>query len=97
MSSAVARAAARLGAAVAGAEAADGGGGEAVSPAAAAHSAAAVLGELVMLHLSDTDHEKVSAAIAAAEANSNGEIVAVATPISDPYHDVALHWADRRC
>ena len=25
--------------------------------------------------------------------NSNGEIVAVATPISDPYHDVALHWA----
>ena len=23
----------------------------------------------------------------------NGEIVAVATPISDPYHDVALHWA----
>ena len=27
------------------------------------------------------------------KANSNGEIVAVATPISDPYHDVALHWA----
>ena len=43
--------------------------------------------------LSDTDHEKVSAAIASAEANTNGEIVAVATPISDPYHDVALHWA----
>ena len=36
---------------------------------------------------------KVSAAITAAEANSDGEIVAVATPISDPYHDVALHWA----
>ena len=35
----------------------------------------------------------MSAAIAAAEANSNGEIVAVATPISDPYHDVGLHWA----
>jgi len=46
-----------------------------------------------MLQLSDADREKVSAAIAAAEANSNGEIVAVATPISDPYHDVGLHWA----
>lgn len=46
-----------------------------------------------MLRLSDEDHDKVSAAIAAAEANTNGEIVAVATPISDPYHDVALHWA----
>jgi putative membrane protein len=43
--------------------------------------------------LSDIDREKVSAAIAAAEAKSNGEIVAVATPISDPYHDVGLHWA----
>ena len=43
--------------------------------------------------LSDADHEKVSTAIAAAEANSDGEIVAVTTPISDPYHDVALHWA----
>ena len=46
-----------------------------------------------MLRLSDDDHAKVSAAIAAAEAQTNGEIVAVATPISDPYHDVALHWA----
>ena len=46
-----------------------------------------------MLRLSEADHEKVSAAIAAAEANTNGEIVAVATPISDAYHDVALHWA----
>ncbi|MCL6729516.1 hypothetical protein LZ538_05515 [Sphingomonas sp. SE220] len=43
--------------------------------------------------LSDADHDKVSTAIAAAEANSDGEIVAVTTPISDPYHDVALHWA----
>jgi putative membrane protein len=47
----------------------------------------------VVMRLTDADREKVSAAIAAAEANSNGEIVAVATPISDPYHDVALHWA----
>ena len=46
-----------------------------------------------MIKLSDADREKVSAAIAAAEAKSNGEIVAVATPISDAYHDVALHWA----
>jgi putative membrane protein len=47
----------------------------------------------VVIHLTEEDREKVSAAIAAAEANSNGEIVAVATPISDPYHDVGLHWA----
>lgn len=45
------------------------------------------------LRLSDADRQKVAAAIAKAEANSSGEIVAVATPISDPYHDVALHWA----
>ena len=43
--------------------------------------------------LSDSDRQKIADAIAAAEANSSGEIVAVATPISDPYHDVALHWA----
>ena len=43
--------------------------------------------------LTDADRQKVAAAIAAAEANSSGEIVAVATPISDAYHDVALHWA----
>ena len=46
-----------------------------------------------MRHLSEAEHDRVSAAIAAAEAGSNGEIVAVATPISDAYHDVALHWA----
>ena len=43
--------------------------------------------------LSEEDHAKVSAAIAAAEAKSDGEIIAVATELSDPYHDVALHWA----
>jgi len=47
----------------------------------------------MVMQLSDADHAKVSAAISAAEAGSNGEIVAVATPLSDPYHDVALHWA----
>jgi putative membrane protein len=47
----------------------------------------------MVMTLTDADRAKVAAAISAAEANSNGEIVAVATPISDPYHDVALHWA----
>jgi putative membrane protein len=47
----------------------------------------------VTLVFSEADHDKVSAAIAAAEANTNGEILAAATPISDSYHDVALHWA----
>jgi putative membrane protein len=46
-----------------------------------------------MFQLSDGDRKQISAAIAAAEAKSNGEIVAVATPISDAYHDVGLHWA----
>src|SRR5215208_4540766 len=48
---------------------------------------------LMVKQLSEPDHAKVSAAIAAAEAQSDGEIVAIATPISDAYHDVALHWA----
>jgi putative membrane protein len=43
--------------------------------------------------ISEADHEKVSAAIAAAEAGTAGEIVAVVTETSDAYHDVALHWA----
>ena len=47
----------------------------------------------MVTELTAEDHDKVSAAIAAAEAKTNGEIVAVATPISDPYHDVGLHWA----
>jgi putative membrane protein len=47
----------------------------------------------VVIKLSAADREKVGKAIAAAEAKSNGEIVAVATPISDAYHDVGLHWA----
>lgn len=45
------------------------------------------------MHLSEVDHAKVSAAIAAAEASSDGEIIAVVTDLSDPYHDVALHWS----
>lgn len=43
--------------------------------------------------ISTDDRQKIASAIAAAEANTSGEIVAVATPISDAYHDVALHWA----
>jgi putative membrane protein len=46
-----------------------------------------------VVRLSESDHSKVSAAIAAAEARSNGEIIAVATDLSDDYHDAALHWA----
>jgi putative membrane protein len=47
----------------------------------------------MVIQFSDSDREKVSAAIAAAEAKTDGEIVTIATPISDSYHDVALHWA----
>lgn len=43
--------------------------------------------------LSNADHDKVSAAIAAAEQTTDAEIVAVTTELSDPYHDVGLHWA----
>jgi len=46
-----------------------------------------------MLQFTDDDRDKISAAIAAAEARTSGEIVVVATPISDAYHDVGLHWA----
>jgi len=45
------------------------------------------------MRMAETDHERVSAAIAAAEGSTAGEIVAVVTETSDPYHDVALHWA----
>ena len=43
--------------------------------------------------LSAEEHTKVSHAIAAAEASSDGEIVTMVTDLSDSYHDVALHWA----
>jgi putative membrane protein len=47
----------------------------------------------MVMQLREADHAKVSSAIAAAEATTDGEIVAVVTPLSDSYHDVALHWA----
>ena len=46
-----------------------------------------------MLSLSADDHAKVSAAIAAAEATSDGEIIAITADQSDAYHDVGLHYA----
>lgn len=46
-----------------------------------------------MRSMDDEDHFKVSAAIAAAEANSDGEIVAITSQSSDAYHDVGLHYA----
>jgi putative membrane protein len=47
----------------------------------------------MVMKLNEADHAKVSAAIAAAEAGSNGEIIAIATDQSDSYHDVGLHYA----
>jgi putative membrane protein len=46
-----------------------------------------------MAHLSEAEHEAVRAAVAAAEANTAGEIVTVVTDRSDGYTDVALVWA----
>ena len=46
-----------------------------------------------MLKLSADDHTRVSAAIAEAEAKSDGEIIAIAADQSDSYHDVGLHYA----
>ncbi len=48
---------------------------------------------MVMRKLNAEDHAKVSGAIAAAEARSDGEIVAIASDLSDSYHDVGLHYA----
>ena len=46
-----------------------------------------------MRHLSEAEHEAVSAAVGAAEAHTAGEIVTVVTDRSDGYTDVALVWA----
>ena len=43
--------------------------------------------------LTDTDRNRIAAAVAAAEAHSAGEIVTIITPQSDAYRDVALAWA----
>ena len=39
------------------------------------------------------DHDLVTAAVTAAERNSDGEIVTIVAARSDAYHDVALHYA----
>ena len=44
-------------------------------------------------HLTEADYETVRQAVAAAEANTAGEIVTVVTDRSDGYTDVALVWA----
>ena len=46
-----------------------------------------------MYDLTSNDHSRVSAAIAAAETKSDGEIIAICADQSDAYHDVGLHWA----
>ena len=46
-----------------------------------------------MLNLTDDERTRIGEAITAAELGSDGEIVAAASPSSDAYHDVALHWA----
>ncbi|MCY7272008.1 MAG: hypothetical protein LH485_08170 [Sphingomonas bacterium] len=43
--------------------------------------------------MNDTDHAKVSAAIAGAESGTDGEVIAMITERSDAYHDVGLHYA----
>lgn len=43
--------------------------------------------------MTEADHKIVSDAVAAAEANSAGEIVTIITPRSDSYRDVALIWS----
>ena len=46
-----------------------------------------------MRRLSQDDHDIVTAAVTAAERNSDGEIVTIVAARSDAYHDVALHYA----
>jgi putative membrane protein len=45
------------------------------------------------MRLTESEHERVSAAVAAAERGTSGELVLVVAPQSDRYHDVALHYA----
>jgi putative membrane protein len=47
----------------------------------------------VAAYLSDSDHARVTAAVAAAEAHTAGEIVTVVADRSDGYSDVALAWS----
>ncbi len=46
-----------------------------------------------MVSLSPQDRDRVTAAVTAAEARTDGEIVTIMAPRSDAYDDVVLHWA----
>ena len=48
---------------------------------------------MVRFSVSNADHDRISAAVSAAEAQTDGEIVTVIAPQSDAYHDVGLHYA----
>lgn len=46
-----------------------------------------------LVQMTEADHKIVSDAVAAAEAQTAGEIVTIVTPRSDSYRDVALVWS----
>ncbi|MDB5692994.1 MAG: hypothetical protein JWO81_2057 [Alphaproteobacteria bacterium] len=46
-----------------------------------------------MLPISEAERERIAAAVAKAERESDGEIVTIVAPRSDAYHDVGLHFA----
>ena len=45
------------------------------------------------MRIGSEDRQHVAEAVKAAEATTDGEIVAIAAKQSDAYHDVVLHWA----
>lgn len=45
------------------------------------------------IRISEADHDRISAAVKAAEAASDAEIVTIIAERSDAYHDVGLHYA----
>jgi putative membrane protein len=47
----------------------------------------------MVMRLSEDDFQRVTAAVAKAERESDGEIVTIVARRSDAYHDVALHYA----
>jgi putative membrane protein len=47
----------------------------------------------MVVYLSETDHARVSAAVAEAESRTAGEIVTVVADRSDGYSDIALAWS----
>ena len=45
------------------------------------------------MSISEADHRLITGAVAAAEADTDAEIVTIVARRSDAYHDVGLHWA----